>query len=175
MEPSLQFLFELIQFDMQQIQNYREAIFNISVTIIVASFGISAFVYRKDNPLSPATKSAIIISTNVVLLIVAFYLACYYEDKGLKFTRNTLELREIALKDKLFKDIPLSSTSLYPDRKMVVNHMPGIKSLLERIPLYIAIILLFIKAVVEVIVIVKGRKDQTQQINPADAKNRAAD
>lgn len=41
-------LVALIKFDMQQIQNYRETIIYISVTIIAFSFGISAFALRKD-------------------------------------------------------------------------------------------------------------------------------
>ena len=45
---------------MQQIQNYREAILNISIVSIGSSFAISAFLYGKDNKLSAFNKNKIL-------------------------------------------------------------------------------------------------------------------
>lgn len=173
MDPQLQFLFELIQFDMQQIQNYREAIFNISVATIAASFGLSAFVYRKDNSLSPKYRSIILMGANIVLFIILAGITDLYEDKGLKFTRSTLEFRESALVAHLFEKKPLSNESLYP--VIPANHEPRIKSLLERIPLYVAMIIILIKTIVEGVILRKAILRESKKSNPADDKKFTSD
>jgi len=166
MDSALQFLFDIIHFDMQQIQNYREAIFNIAVAIVVASFGISAFIYSKDSILTPVNKSSALIGANIILLLVLIAVTYLYDFKGLNFSRAALELREEALTSHIFEGKSLTIESLYPHPP--ANYEPKIESLLERIPLYLAIIVIFIKAIVESILLKKILSKSAQQPNPAD-------
>lgn len=170
-DTPLHILLELIQFDMQQIQNYREAIFEISVTIIAASFGISAFIYRKDNTLSSTGKSSILISANAVLFLVLIGITYSYEYQGLKVTRCALELRESALTAHLFQEAALTKESLYPALPYLTKCGPKITSLLECIPLYIAMCIILIKAIAEGVILRSTLLRQAQQGDQADAKD----
>ena len=150
-----QTLFALIQFDMNQIQNYREAIFEISVAIIGGSFGISAFIYRRDNTVLPRRKPMIIIGANCLLLIITIAILYSYFD-GLKLTRSALEIREDALTDYYFKHKDFRLESLYPRDSTIEKHEPErLTELplrvfqLEIIPLYLVIVILIVKMLSE--------------------------
>ena len=162
-EQSIDILFGLIKFDMNQIQNYREAIFNISVAVVAASFGISAFIYRKDCELSSGYKARIITDTNVLLLLVTAVVAYkYYE--GLHGSRAALEMRQDALTAHLFKHIPLTDLSLYPNPPD--DYPCHMTSTLEMIPLYLSLVIVGAKAIVEGMLFTRACNDKTVQEKP---------
>jgi len=165
-KQTVDILFGLIKFDMNQIQNYREAIFNVSAAIVAAAFGISAFIYRKDCVLNSGYKAKIIVVTNVLLILATAVVAYHYQG-GLHASRGALEMREEALQAHLFEGQPLIGTSLYPEHPE--QHKNNMSSTLEKIPLYLAMAILGIKAIIEGMLLSKACVDKTAQEKPTDA------
>lgn len=141
---TLDYLFKLIQFDMQQIQNYRLEIIYVSVTIVAASFALSAFVYHRDNELDPRSKNLLLILSNCCLLAILAITASFYLD-GLDESRATLELRESALRQHV-GDGEVSAKELYPD---TAGYSLKMKSQLEKFPIYLAMALIVLKMLIE--------------------------
>lgn len=162
MEPALEILYGYVQFDLQQIQNYREAIFNISVATVAFSFGVSAFVYAKDSRLTLPDKRVILALTNGVVFIFLVYITWYYENHGLYYTRAMLELREHALSAHLFRESPLTKVSLFPE--VPEGFKTELGTTLEKIPLYLAIIFIGLKGVVESVIIRRATEGEPPAI-----------
>lgn len=144
MEPS-GYLFELIKFDMQQIQNYRLAIISISITIVAATFAISAFVYHKDNAFDVKRRTVILMLTNAFMFVILIITSCFYIT-ALDSSRATLELREKSFKQYIDMKTVVDSKTLYPNPE---KYKPGMPSWLEKFPIFLAMGLLVVKALIE--------------------------
>ncbi len=143
---TLDYLFKLIQFDMQQIQNYRLEIIYVSVTIVAASFALSAFVYHRDNELDARSKNLLLILSNCCLLAILIITASFYLD-GLDASRATQELRENALKQHVNDNtVTVTAKELYPDP---AGHPSGMKLWLEKFPIFLAMALIVLKTAIE--------------------------
>ena len=160
-DKSIAMLMELIKFDMQQIQNYREAIIQIATFILIGSFGLSAYIYRKDLDLSKTVKITSSVASTLLLLGTFLYIHYQY-DLGLNASRVALELREGALQFVMLNQVPPSFNQLYPDTTGIVPHLP---CFLEKLPFYLIEILLMIKIVIELCFFLFHRRRHWQQTN----------
>lgn len=145
MASTFDYLFELIKFDMQQIQNYRAAMVSISITIVAASFAISAFVWRKDNELDFRQKKLLLLLPNCCLLAILIVTAYFYFD-GVDMSRAALELRQATLTAHLDAKLPLDGKDLYPNPR---GYTPQMKSWLEKLPMFLGMALLILKIAIE--------------------------
>ena len=141
---TLNLLFELAKFDMQQIQNYREAIMNTSIIIIGSSFGVSAYLYGKSSALCDKSKRTILAAANVGLLMMLLILARSYF-QGLDASRVSLDGREKGLKIYIASQV-LDKDSFYPKIEGVE---PSMNLNLEKMPLRAAIGILSVKTLLE--------------------------
>lgn len=163
-------LFELIKFDMAQIRLYAEAILNISSMSVIASFAISAFVYGKSTPpadVSVHARRKILLTTHMLILVILGF-SMYFYYCGIDASRLVMEKRECSLRnyvgstnqeigpDELYPQMPDSEEKRQPSpvdemyKKCGVSNQPRINSYLEKYPIFLAIILIFIKMAFEI-------------------------
>ena len=153
-------LFELIKFDMEQIRHYGDAILNISSISVVAAFAISAFVYNKRT--TKISEVTILTSSHIFILFILL-ISMFYYFEGIDGSRLTLEMRECALKAKIEKGQEIGTKELYPqiNPKTVPSCNTDSKlhmdSHLEKYPIFLAIVLIFLKWVAEIWLIPKRR------------------
>ncbi len=154
---SLDYLFELIKLDMQQIQNYRVEIIYVSVTMVVASFAFSAFIH-KDNKLDHRIKSLLLLLSNSFLFGILIVTTRFYYE-GLDGSRAALELRENALKQHVDRnDWQVKANELYPE---TCGYPLKMKSWLEKFPMFLAMAAIVIKTMIEWIVLRARYKKRT--------------
>lgn len=148
MDNLVKILFELIKIDMHQIQTYREVIINISILSIAASFTISAFLYSKDCEPSIISKKKILINTHIAILIIILIIAYIYTN-ALDSSRAAQEMREAAL-ERYINNKTIDFASLYP---VTAGHENKLSLFMEKLPIYLAIVIVTIKTTVEYILI----------------------
>lgn len=154
------YLFDLIKFDLQQIQNYRIEIIGISITLIGASFALTALLQHREIDLDLRTKRLLLVLSDCCLLGILIVTAAFYLD-GIDGSRAALELREIALKEVVDTGREIRAKDLYPDTS---RYQVSMKSWLEKFPIFLAMLLILVKIIIEWIGL---RATYAQQSPPA--------
>lgn len=109
------FLIDMIKFDMQQIQAYRAAILEIAIGCISASFATSTFLWGKGEPYIPRRRYSIAMTVNAGLIVILMLAGVEYFD-GLNMSRLCLDKREDALKMWVTsrQTVNISAEQIYP-------------------------------------------------------------
>ena len=142
---TIDFLMELIKSDMVRIGSYGATIIQICITILAASFAISAFLHRKDNNLDFKQKRGLLLGSNIFFLTVVLVMGYFYF-QGLDANRVVLELRQTSLVNGLANIGSIKPSDLYPNPEGLY---PTMSSWLEKIPVVLTAVVIIGKGVIE--------------------------
>lgn len=166
------FLFDLIKFDMEQIQRYRDSIMQLANWSVMGAFAISAYLYGNARWRRGRAKWMSLLSTLGIMVCLSFTGAIYFS--GLNSSEAALNGREWALKN-IMRHQSIPEDVLYPriitdeqswcllDRRhfraeIVALDDPQPMALnLEKAPIWGAIAILIVKTVFEILFLF-GRK-----------------
>lgn len=138
MHGNIDVLMELVKFDMQQIQVYREAILKLAIMCIAASCSMFAFLTGTDHRITAKNRLFIALTVNIGLLLMLGIVAIVY-CAGLDGSRACLDKREDAVKAWIASTntYVIRTSDIYPNPE-AENYPPHMSSNLEKMPVYIA-------------------------------------